>query len=98
MVYEIDLADPPIFTDNYLTGDVVMQKPDVSSFYSVIQRDGGIVFRLDRTDRDAVRVAGADATILVGLRIARGRKRPHRNADRRLFHFQESGLIFGQRL
>src|SRR5262249_32889581 len=94
--YEIDLADASIFTNYDLAGDVAIQYLYVSGFYSVIQGDSWIVFRLDRTDRNAVRVAGAGAAILVGLRIARGRKRPDRNAGWRLFHFQESGLVFAQ--
>ena len=43
--------------------------------------DAGIIFGLDRADRDAVGIAGADAAVLIGLRIAGGGRAGHRPFD-----------------
>ena len=55
-----------------LRRDGLVAYVDVPGPQRVGQGDAGIVFGLDRADRDAVGVAGAGATILVGLGIARG--------------------------
>ena len=52
---------------------------------------------MDRTDRNAIRVAGARAAIPIRLRIARGRQVPHTNLSWRRFHFQELCFIHAQR-
>src|SRR5262249_43699500 len=96
VAYEIDLAYASVFTNDDIAGDRPIHDLHKSGAPTVIQRDGGIVFRLDRTDRNAVRVAGACATILVGLRIARGREVPHSNLSWRRFHFQELSFIRAQ--
>ena len=94
--YELDLADQSVLTDDDLARDRALREFHKPRIPRVVQGDGWIVFRLDRTDRNAIRVAGAGATVLIRLRIARGRKVPDSNLGWRPFHFQELGLILAQ--
>ena len=94
--YKIDLADASIFPNDDIAGDCSVHNLHKSGICRVIQRHGGIVFRLDRTDRNAIRVAGAGATIPIRRGIARSRHAPDRNPGNQLSHSQEPGLGLGQ--
>ena len=61
-------ADVAVFADDDLAGDGPVSNRHETGVHRVIKRDGRIVFRLDRADRNAVGVAGAGAPIPIGLR------------------------------
>ena len=96
--YELDLADQSVLTDDDLARDHALREFHKPRIPRVVQRDGWIVFRLDRADRNAIRVAGASAPIPVRLGISCGRNASDRNSGGRRSHSQELGLILGQRI
>src|SRR5438477_9085876 len=96
--YELDLADQSVLTDDDLARDRALREFNKPRIPRVVQGDGWIVFRLDRADRNAIRVAGASAAIPVRLGISCGRNAPDRDRGGRRSHSQESGLILGQRI
>src|SRR5262249_25456407 len=67
-----DPADAAVAVDMDLRRDGLVAYVDVPGPQRVGQGDAGIVFGLDRADRDAVGVAGADAAGLIGVRVAGG--------------------------
>src|SRR5262249_61299104 len=77
--YVLDLADQSVLTNDDLAGDGPLAQLHEAGVHRVVQRNRGIVFRLDRTDRNAIRVAGAGPAIPIWLGVARGRHAPDRN-------------------
>src|ERR1700729_387199 len=69
-----DFADKAILPDYDLGGDCPIPDRDIVGVGRVVKSNGWIVFRLYRTNRNAVCVARADAPALVGLGIARRRR------------------------
>src|SRR2546430_4801295 len=62
----LDLRDV-VAVDRDIRGNRLVADGDVAGVERIAEGHGRIPFRLDRTDRDAVRVAGADATVLIRL-------------------------------
>ena len=77
----VDLADLAVAADDDLAGDGAVADFDIAGLQRVVEGNAGVVFRLDRTDRNAIGVAGADAAALVRLRIATGRRFGHRQRN-----------------
>ncbi len=73
---KIDLADAAVFADDDLAGDRSLPHFYEAGSHRIIQRNGGIVFRLDRTDRNAIRVASAGTPITIGFGISRSWQTP----------------------
>src|SRR3954453_605852 len=63
----VDAADAAILVEQDLRGDGLVHHVDSPGPHRVGQRDARIIFGPDRTDRDAVGVAGANATVLIRL-------------------------------
>jgi hypothetical protein len=90
---QVDLLDVAVFADDDLAGDRAVPHLHESGVHRVVQRDGRIVFRLDRADRNAVGVAGAGTPIAIGLGIPRGRKASDANLLDPVVLLQEPDLI-----
>src|SRR5437588_1357562 len=63
----VDAADTAVLVEDDLRGDGLVHHVDPPGPHRVCQRHARIIFGLDRTDRNAVGVAGTDATVLIGL-------------------------------
>src|SRR2546429_7100570 len=69
-----DMSDASIRVDYHLGCHGPIQNLNISGLESLVERNAGIVLRLDRADRNAIGVTGADPPGLIWLRIATCRR------------------------
>src|SRR5258708_24571050 len=68
----VDLADFPTPVHNNFTCHRLRPDLDVAGVQRLLQRNAGIIFCLDGTDRNAVGITGTDAPALIRLGVASG--------------------------
>src|SRR5450631_4288363 len=95
---EVDSTDTIVRVDQNLAGDrMIHQLRAVVG--RLVQRNGRIIFGLDRTNRNATGIARAGAAIPIGLGISRRRLAPHRergHGRRRSEKLERRGLGVGE--
>ncbi|MNG08813.1 hypothetical protein D3C84_921970 [compost metagenome] len=72
---ELDAADLSITVHLHAAGHALVEDAHVAGVQRLVHGHRGIVLGLDRTDRRAAGVAGADPPAVVVLRVAPGRRR-----------------------
>src|SRR5260221_4476316 len=78
VLHIFDLADAPVSVHYNIAGHRLRPDLDVVGVQRLLQSNAGIIFGLDRADRDAVGIAGTDAPVLIRLRVASGRSAGNR--------------------